>query len=85
MGLQVLSNPEGLEPEDEDAAVISEKNPPPPTNQSTNNSQATELRMPMSKKANNEAELACEKWVNKAVRDVSQVRLLEYIFIYGFF
>ncbi|PLW41408.1 hypothetical protein PCANC_12013 [Puccinia coronata f. sp. avenae] len=77
MGLEKLGNPEGLEPEDKteplDAnANSSQANPTAPGGTLTGRLDA---RLPLSGKANAEAESACEKWVNKAVRDFNYFSL----------
>ncbi|PLW14095.1 hypothetical protein PCANC_18220 [Puccinia coronata f. sp. avenae] len=85
MGLEKLDNPEGLEPEDKtkplDAnANSSQANPTAPGGTLTGRLDA---RLPLSGKANAEAESACEKWVNKAVRDFNYFSLAHRV--EGFF
>jgi hypothetical protein len=73
MGLEPLDDPEALEPEDEAEEI--DANQPHPRNPATINTPKETVALPMSKKSNYEAESACDKWVNKAVRDVSDLFL----------
>ena len=68
MGLKELANPECSEPKDDDTNPSSGSNP---SLKSIDLATEEEPWIPLSKKANNEAELVCEKRVNMATRDVS--------------
>jgi hypothetical protein len=73
MGLEKLDNPKGLEPEDENEPldVNGDSTESAPNNQANPTASGRlDTRMPLSGKANVEAKRECEKWVNKAVRDV---------------
>ena len=71
MGLDPLDNPEALKPEDEDEEMETEANQACPRNPPTQSIAKGDAAMPISKKSNFEAESACNKWVTKAVTDVS--------------
>ncbi|PLW52189.1 hypothetical protein PCANC_10270 [Puccinia coronata f. sp. avenae] len=73
MGLEPLDDPKALEPKDEAEEIDS--NQPHPRNPATINTPKETVALPMSKKSNYEAESACNKWVNKAVRDKSNKRI----------
>ncbi|PLW42837.1 hypothetical protein PCASD_07241 [Puccinia coronata f. sp. avenae] len=86
MGLEKLDNPEGLEPEDENESldVNGDSTKSAPNNQANPTASGRlDTRMPLSGKANVEAERECEKWVNKAVRDFNYFSLAHRV--EGFF
>jgi hypothetical protein len=73
MGLEPLDDPEALEPKDESEEIDADQEHP--RNPPTANGPKDNVPLPISKKSNYEAESSCNKWVNKAVRDVSKIFL----------